>query len=721
MRSCLSLAFALLAGSVAAFAQTGSPDLIVAYALRSNNNLVPLTNNGSLTFAPTPVASVAIADVVISNQGTGSGTVRSVSLSGRDFQLTSVPLLPAAVDPGESVRFSLQYSPAQLGSSTGQLNISFGSGSLSAVVEGSTSPATFSLSYIDPTTNNVVAVAAGGTVAFPSTNVGVNSSYVIIVRNQGPGTGFVSSISIAGLSFQLTDVPQLPVSVESGRDVRFGVRFTPQDRQPQTGTLRLDLAGSSLQVNLAGSGTAPDLSYEVRTPDGDYVPVSPSSELSISSALNETALRTFRVTNRGNADFQLTAITVSGTGFQVMNAPFLPLTLKPNQAQFFDLTFTPTQPGVSRGRLRVGNDSFDLVGNAVGSKLTFSYSNDAGTTPLTEGNAVIVPPTRVGESFRVNFTIQNTGTSATPLSTISIVAGDPVFSLDALPSLPTALNAGAQLRFGIVFTPNNTGAVNGSIRIDNIIFALSASGRQPVALPDYQIVGPTGIQDPLQQPAYGIRLASPYSLPIRGVLTLGFVSEVFVSNPAVQFATGGRTVNFTIPANTDRAIFDNGSMEVRLQTGTVAGVISLTPSFATNGGLDLTPTPATSTNVTVNRLAPRVIGADVTSRTLNSLQLLVSGYSTTRSLRQINVQIAPRNSEKFTNTNLVMNVESASLVWYQSEVSQGFGGLFSITLTLNLQRDDSDGGLDDLVRFIQSLGITATNEIGQSNSVSVNF
>ena len=48
-------------------------------------------------------------------------------------------------------------------------------------------------------------------------------------------------------------------------------------------------------------------------------------------------------------------------------------------------------------------------------------------------------------------------------------------------------------------------------------------------------------------------------------------------------------VNFTVPANTTEALFTNNATTVRLQTGTVAGTLKVIPSFATDGGYDLTP------------------------------------------------------------------------------------------------------------------------------------
>lgn len=703
------------------FSITGSgaaPEYVVAYALRANGNTLPLGNNTRVEFPPTAATSTSIVDVLITNEGNASGTVRSVAISGNAFQLTGVPLLPVTIPPGQTVRFALQYSPTQLGTSTGTIRIELDDRTIAATLAGSTLQPEFSPAYIDPSSNNVQTLAVGGTIPFAGTNVGNTTSVVVVLRNQGPGTGFVTGVSVSGTAFQLTDVPALPVTVEPSRDVRFGVRFAPQERQRQSGLLKIDLSNGSIQVNLDGSGVAADLLYQRTSGVGDATEVRPGSEITIASNVGETATSRLHFRNQGNADAQIPAITISGQGFQIANTPFTPLTLKPGEAQTLDVTFSPTQPGSARGRLRIGNDSFDLVGNGLGPRLAFSVINSAGATPVAENGTIVFPPTRVGESSRVDISIDNTGTTPAVVSTIDVTSSNGIFTLDRVPALPIALDPGATLRFSVLFSPNNIGNLAASVRVNNSVFGLSATGQQPVSLPDYQIEGPRGVQQPLQQIGYGLRMSSRYPLPVRGTLTLNFISDVFAPNPAVQFATGGRTANFTIPANTDQAIFENGLTEIKLQTGTVAGSISVVPTFSTQAGLDLTPATRPSASVTLSPTAPRLLSVETFGRTANSIQLVLSGYSTTRALRQFDIQITPRNGEKFVTTNLVVNVDSASLVWFQSEASQSFGGLFSVIVPLNLQRGNST---DDLIQYIQTISVTATNEVGRSNSVSSVF
>ena len=92
-----------------------------------------------------------------------------------------------------------------------------------------------------------------------------------------------------------------------------------------------------------------------------------------------------------------------------------------------------------------------------------------------------------------------------------------------------------------------------------------------------------------------VTLEETFPVDLRGTLTLDFTSEVFSDDPAVQFATGGRFVPFRIKSGETTAEFQGGAREVPFQTGTVAGLIKLTPAFQSEiGGFDVTPDPAPS-------------------------------------------------------------------------------------------------------------------------------
>jgi hypothetical protein len=348
--------------------------------------------------------------------------------------------------------------------------------------------------------------------------------------------------------------------------------------------------------------------------------------------------------------------------------------------------------------------------------LIYTYRNAASTVPVAADGTVIFPPVPVGDRGTLEFSVQNTGTSSATVSSINLAQPSASFALQQLPGLPLNLDPGATISFPISFTPNNTGTLTASLRVNSTNFTLSGSGNQPASLPPYEFEAPAGGAQPAQQPSIGLHLTAPYPYAVQGVLELSFVSTVFTNDPAVQFASGGRTVNFTIPANTTQALFNGNSPTIALQTGTTAGDIVIEPSFTVQNGFDLTPSSPQTLTLSIGRSAPRLLSGTITSQTLTGFTLVLSGYSTTRSVRQLDVQITPRSGDSFSTTRLTIDVTSASSTWFQGTTSQAFGGAFLIGIPFSLQNGSST---DDLVRRIQSLNITAANEVGTSEAMTV--
>ena len=99
--------------------------------------------------------------------------------------------------------------------------------------------------------------------------------------------------------------------------------------------------------------------------------------------------------------------------------------------------------------------------------------------------------------------------------------------------------------------------------------------------PPLGTVSLTGLQltvAPAQQLPLVLSIPAPSPGELQGTLNLAYSSTaVFpIDDPAVQFSTGGRTVKFTIPANTTSAVFPSPLM---LVTGTVSGTVAVTGSI----------------------------------------------------------------------------------------------------------------------------------------------
>jgi hypothetical protein len=210
-------------------------------------------------------------------------------------------------------------------------------------------------------------------------------------------------------------------------------------------------------------------------------------------------------------------------------------------------------------------------------------------------------------------------------------------------------------------------------------------------------------------------LASGYPVPLVGTLTLTTSSNQ-VSDPSVQFSTGGRVVPFTIPANSTDANFGGLGSQIFLQTGTVTSAIILTPSFLTqNGGVDLTPTNPTTLQFTVPAQAPTLLAISLTNATTNGFTISVFGYSTIRSVNTLNLTFTPAAGFTFASPQVSIDLRQASAVWFQSSTSTPFGGQFTVSVPITLQGTVS--ATQTLLQAIASVAATVTNDQGTSNSV----
>jgi hypothetical protein len=704
------------------FSLTGvgtAPSFIVTYAL-SDGNIRPITDGTAINFPSADVNGTATAAIEILNRGTGSGSVNGISVTGAGFRLNNLPLLPATVAADQSLRFGVVFAPTQAGAFSGTFQINLDNRAVSGSLLASTASSNILLTYVEPGTNSVIALADGATIPFADTMVNSASTITVSANNSGAGTGLISSITLGGSSpsaFQLLSLPTLPASIPPSQQIRFGVRFSPQRQELISAVLLLNLNnGQTLTINLQARGIGPQFTYESSN-EGGSIAIAPGGTISLAdTAVGQTSSVTMTVLNSGSGDGQILAFSVTGQGLSVADLPTTPVTLSPGASRRFILSFAPTQPGVVNGRLTIGNDTFAVTASGIGSRLLYTYIGAASAVPITDGGVVIFPPIAVGDRREMQFTIQNTGTSAATISSINLATPSVVFALEQLPNLPVDLDPGASIAFPIGFTPNNTGSLTASLRVNTGSFSLSGSGTQPPPLPPYQLQAPDGEHQPAKQPSIGLALASPYPRGLQGTLTLTFVSNVFADDPAVQFASGGRSVSFTIPANSTQAIFNGGASMIAVQTGTTAGNIVVTPSFALQGGFNITPPTPDSLTLTIARSAPQLVSASITARTLNSFTLSLSGFSTTRAVRQLDIQITPQPGENLSATRLTLDVTSSSVGWFQSTASQPFGGAFTIAIPFALQSGDST---DDLVRRLQSLRVTATNEIGASNDLEV--
>jgi len=723
--------FALLAVLLAPLASGQAVPFL--FRVQQDNNVFAVANGASLSLGAPAIGKSASLKISATYLGLTSATFTRLPeiFGSQDFSATAQgpggsSLLGLTLKPNESVTLDVSYVAATSTRTLAQVDFPFTEAPLPPATIAQTGLILFglvgtspelSVSYALEADSNISPVPPGGSILFPDTVVNATSTALLIVTNRGSAPGELKSITVSGSSaFQLTALPLLPGFLASAADVRLGLRYRPRQVGSDSGSLQITFGETTYTATLQGTATGSLLTYEL-VQDESAQPILPNQLLTVpDTAVGERSTLTIRVRSAGIVDAVISAFSVSGTAFQLGDVPFTPLTLASGDSRTFTVVFAPTQPGRVTGRLRVGADSFDLAGTGIGARLVYSYRTSAGTTTVLPGATVIFSPLQTGQTAAIEFSVQNTGTAPATLSSIAVAELRSPFSVANLPALPLSLAQDATVRFTVRFAPVASGFSTGTLRVDAQSFGLSGFADPPPALPAYSFQGASGSQQPLQQPSVGLTLGSSYPLPLTGTLTMTIEPEAFTPDPAVQFSTGGRTVSFTIPANTTRAQFANGSNEIRLQTGTVAGTIVLTPSFATQAGFDLTPETPQSLRLTVPPGPPRLLAAQVTSITATGFVVQLTGYATTRTLSKLDFQFTAAPNINVTGTTVSINVELIAETWFRGATSLNFGGQFTVALPFTLTATGTT--VQSPLEVLASFTATLSNERGTSNSLT---
>jgi hypothetical protein len=180
-------------------------------------------------------------------------------------------------------------------------------------------------------------------------------------------------------------------------------------------------------------------------------------------------------------------------------------------------------------------------------------------------------------------------------------------------------------------------------------------------------------------------------------------------DPALQFAAGGTTLNFTVPAGATTVSPITGGT---IQQGTVAGNLTVTLTSLTSAGVSVLPPTAVTATATIPPLPPVITASSVhiTNVTATGFEVVLTGYSTTRDMTSATFTFAASSGTQFSGgATFTVPLSSAFSPWYGSAQSQSFGSMFQLQVPFTLTGSTN---------ALQSVSVTLTNSIGTSTPVS---
>jgi hypothetical protein len=254
------------------------------------------------------------------------------------------------------------------------------------------------------------------------------------------------------------------------------------------------------------------------------------------------------------------------------------------------------------------------------------HYNVSTASPIDFGSVV------VGSSSKFTFTVLNPQTNFDALAVPSAAISGSGYSLANVP-FPQTLKPGEQASFDVIFSPSQAGTAAATLAIGSLQYTLAGKATGAKLNPVFQFAPATLTNQ--QQAQLSIQFTdAPQSSSI-GTLSVSFQSAVagITDDPAILFvATGGRNMSATVTAGSANATF-NGQNSLTFQTGTTAGTLTFTLSFADGGSytksVDILPATIQLASASATRQAPSLI-VDVTAfdNTYSAGKLLFNFYDT---------------------------------------------------------------------------------------------
>jgi centrosomal CEP192-like protein len=570
--------------------QGSSPSFILSYVLQSNLNVVPLASGGTIPFGGVQVNTTALAQLNISNGGSGPGAVTGITPppAGSPFKVTGIPLLPAAVNAGLTLALTIAYTPTASEVDNAQIQITLDSGAtLTVVLQGNGIAAAFSYQILSGTTPTPV--MPPGPIALPDTNVGSTSSIAILVQNIGNANGVIANPpSVSGQGYTVSGGPVFPQTLTPSASFQFTINFAPTQAGVSKGNL---IVGSDL-FNLTGNGLGPQLTFSYTSAATGSIAVANGGTVVFSPIqVTQSEQLTFVITNSGTQTAH-----VSNIGIGEANSPFsvsgltLPITLAPAASTQFTVAFAPTATSFSNGTLRIDTVVINLTGSGTQPPPLPGY-----TIQGPSGNAAPQTQPAVGLTLASGYPVALTGTLT--LTTNGNFGSDPTVQF---------VTGGTTVAFTI---PANSTSANFAGHGSQILLQTGTVAETIILTPDFQTEngGISLTPSPVTTLQFSVPSAAPTLLAITatGATTTGFVLNVTGFSTIRSVDT--LTVQFTAAAGFNFGA--NAQVSVDLHSSSAAWYES-TASQAFGGQFEVSiPFTFTGTNLPTGTTAIQSIAS----------------------------------------------------------------------------------------------------------------
>jgi hypothetical protein len=342
---------------------------------------------------------------------------------------------------------------------------------------------------------------------------------------------------------------------------------------------------------------------------------------------------------------------------------------------------TPT----TAGKFTVTVNVKDAAGTTFANRVGYTVTITPVPLAITTASA---PNGTVGTAYTASFAASG-GTAPYTFSATGLPDGLVMSAAGAITGTPTAPGAAT-----IVVTVKDAAGASASKSFAVTIVL-------PPAPPlTFSIAGVSDTAAPLQQPRLQVTLGSVYPVDVVTTLTLTFAPDSGADDPTIQFSSGGRTASITVKAGATAGVTDVG-----VQTGTVAGLITITAHLQASGQ-DVTPSPVPSRTIRIAAAAPVIVAGTLTAvRNSTGFTVTLTGYVTDREMTQAVFVFTAAAGSSLQTTTLTVPLDALFVQYFGGSSATPFGSQFKYTQPFTVTGS---------TQAIASVTVTLVNRLGQS-------
>lgn len=295
---------------------------------------------GAAYFGSVWVGRTHSINATLKNSGTSAITISGDTLTGTGYSVAGLKL-PKTLDAGQTIAFTIEFSPVKTGNVTGSLRVLSNAKDSTIIVP----------LYGDGVGSQELgyATASPMTAQFGNVPVGTEDTEIIDVKNTGANSFSITSVTANGAGFSVSGISG-PVSVAPGGNTRFTVGFLPRSAGSVSGSVSIKSTASDSQLTVVLSGTGVGSSRQLT--------VTPANISFGTINVSGSATQQITLQNAGNSSIAISSDTVQGSGLHITGVAS-GTSLTPGQTAVINVEFAPTATGSITGSVTITSNAAD--------------------------------------------------------------------------------------------------------------------------------------------------------------------------------------------------------------------------------------------------------------------------------------------------------------------------------------------------------------------------